>query len=393
MTSSPEPEQHHLFSGIQRRIVAGALTGAAFFLIIALIVLVLAVARDLLDMFSQVIWPLATAAILATLLRPVVASLEKHLSLSRVMATVTLYGLFIITLGAIVVLIVIPLIGQFYQLLDFLSNLPTFLRDKYPDLLQQIQQRVGIADLKAWMEQAVSQVQDYALPVLRRVAANLFSIFGIVAGLGIIPIYLFYLLLSDRNLVKDFETQLTFIKPGLRSDIIFLISEFTAILTAFFRGQILIGLIMGVLLTIGFFSIGVEFALLLGLTIGILNIIPYLGTILGLASVLPIAWFQTDGGPLLAALALGVFIVVQLIESYILTPRIMGQRTGLHPMVIIISVFFWGAALGGILGMILAIPLTAFFIIAWRLAKRKYLPSEQTTAAGDQTEQSGPSMA
>lgn len=374
MSKSPESEPHHLFSGIQRRIVAGALTGAAFFLIIALIVLALAVARELLNVFSQVIWPLATAAILATLLRPIVAGLEKHLRLSRVMATVTLYGLFVITLAAIIVLVVIPLIGQFYQLLEFLTKLPTYLRDKYPELLQEVQQRVGIDDLKTWLEQALTQVQAYALPVLRGVAANLFSIFGIIAGLGIIPIYLFYLLLSDRNLIKDLETQLTFIKPGLRSDIIFLINEFIAILTAFFRGQILIGLIMGALLTIGFFSIGVEFALLLGLTIGILNIIPYLGTILGLASVLPIAWFQTDGGPILAAGALGVFIVVQLIESYILTPRIMGQRTGLHPMVIIISVFFWGAALGGILGMILAIPLTAFFIIAWRLAKKKYLP-------------------
>lgn len=274
MSKSPESEPHHLFSGIQRRIVAGALTGAAFFLIIALIVLALAVARELLNVFSQVIWPLATAAILATLLRPIVAGLEKHLRLSRVMATVTLYGLFVITLAAIIVLVVIPLIGQFYQLLEFLTKLPTYLRDKYPELLQEVQQRVGIDDLKTWLEQALTQVQAYALPVLRGVAANLFSIFGIIAGLGIIPIYLFYLLLSDRNLIKDLETQLTFIKPGLRSDIIFLINEFIAILTAFFRGQILIGLIMGALLTIGFFSIGVEFALLLGLTIGILNIIP-----------------------------------------------------------------------------------------------------------------------
>ncbi len=374
MSSTPEPESAQLFSGLQRKIVAGALTGAAFFLIIALVVLVLAIARELLNVFSQVIWPLATAAILATLLRPVVGAFENHLRMSRVWATVTLYVLFVITLAAIVVLVVIPLIGQFYQLLEFLTKLPTYLRDKYPELLAQIQQRVGIDDLKTWMEQGVAQLQAHALPVLRGLAANLFSIFGIVAGLGIIPIYLFYLLLSDRNLVKDLETQITFIKPGLRSDIVFLINEFVAILTAFFRGQILIGLIMGALLTIGFFAIGVEFALLLGLTIGILNIIPYLGTILGLASVLPIAWFQTDGGPAMAGLALAVFIVVQLIESYILTPRIMGQRTGLHPMVIIISVFFWGAALGGLLGMILAIPLTAFFIIAWRLAKKKYLP-------------------
>ena len=64
---------------------------------------------------------------------------------------------------------------------------------------------------------------------------------------------------------------------------------------------------------------------------------------------------------------------VQVIEGYVLTPRIMGDRTGLHPMVIIFAVLFWGTALGGILGMILAIPLTAFLVVFWRLAKEKYI--------------------
>jgi predicted PurR-regulated permease PerM len=64
---------------------------------------------------------------------------------------------------------------------------------------------------------------------------------------------------------------------------------------------------------------------------------------------------------------------VQLIEGYVLTPRVMGQRTGLHPMAIIVAVFFWGSALDGILGMILAIPLTAFLVVLWRRAKEKYI--------------------
>ena len=72
-------------------------------------------------------------------------------------------------------------------------------------------------------------------------------------------------------------------------------------------------------------------------------------------------------------MGLVVFVVVQLIESYGLTPRIMGDRTGLHPMAIIVAVFFWGSALSGILGMILAIPLTAFLVVFWRLAKEKYI--------------------
>jgi predicted PurR-regulated permease PerM len=72
-------------------------------------------------------------------------------------------------------------------------------------------------------------------------------------------------------------------------------------------------------------------------------------------------------------LVLVVFTVVQMIEAYGLTPRIMGDRTGLHPMVIIVAIFFWGSALNGIMGMILAIPLTAFLVVFWRLTREKYV--------------------
>jgi predicted PurR-regulated permease PerM len=76
---------------------------------------------------------------------------------------------------------------------------------------------------------------------------------------------------------------------------------------------------------------------------------------------------------------LGVFGLVQMTEGWFLTPRIMGSRTGLHPVAIMVSIFFWGTALNSILGMVLAIPLTAFFVTAWRLAKRKYFRVEPTT--------------
>mgnify|MGYP000735959282 CR=1 FL=1 len=78
------------------------------------------------------------------------------------------------------------------------------------------------------------------------------------------------------------------------------------------------------------------------------------------------------GAALLMVLA--VVVAVQMIEGYLLTPKIMGDRTGLHPVVIIVAIFFWGSALNGIMGMILAIPLTAFLVVFWRLAREKYLP-------------------
>ena len=142
---------------------------------------------------------------------------------------------------------------------------------------------------------------------------------------------------------------------------------------AFFRGQLLIGCIMGVLLAIGFSLAGLKFGLALGLITGLINIVPYLGSVLGLSVVLPLALLQSDGGGLgLLGACIGVFVAVQAIEGWLLTPRIMGKQTGLHPVAIIFAVFFWGQAFSGVLGMLLAVPLTAFVVIAWRLLRRKY---------------------
>jgi predicted PurR-regulated permease PerM len=130
---------------------------------------------------------------------------------------------------------------------------------------------------------------------------------------------------------------------------------------------------MGVLLATGFTVGGLKFGLAIGLLTGLLNIVPYLGSILGMSVALPLAFLQPDGGGLtLVGICIGVFLAVQAIEGWFLTPRIMGKQTGLHPVAIIVAVFFWGKALGGILGMMLAVPLTAFFVTAWRLVRRNY---------------------
>jgi predicted PurR-regulated permease PerM len=142
---------------------------------------------------------------------------------------------------------------------------------------------------------------------------------------------------------------------------------------AFFRGQLIIAFLQGVLFAVGFSLAGLRYGFVIGLGLGFLNIIPYLGSIVGLSIALPVAYFQEGGGGDTLLWVLGVFAVVQLIEGYVLTPKIMGNRTGLHFMAIIVAVFFWGVALGGILGMILAIPLTAFLVSFWHLAKEKYI--------------------
>ena len=227
------------------------------------------------------------------------------------------------------------------------------------------------------IESKGDQIAEKSAEVLKSAWSGLLGLFAKITYLAIIPIYLFYFLGSNRNLIDDLEKELTFLSESLREDVIFLLREFVGILVAFFRGQLLIGLLMGVGYAIGFSISGLKFGIALGLLFGLLNIVPYLGSIVGIVTTLVVAYLQPDGiaqtGEWTILIGCGVsFAVVQLIESYYLTPKIMGQQTGLHPVVVIVSIFFWGTALGGILGMIFGIPLTAFLIIAWRLLCRKY---------------------
>ena len=165
----------------------------------------------------------------------------------------------------------------------------------------------------------------------------------------------------------------------MRADILYLIRQFKEILEVFFRGQLIIGFMMGVGYAVGFSLSGLKFGIALGLFFGLLNIVPFLGSVLGVFTVLVVSYLQTGGilesGNWNVLLGCGfTFVVVQVLESYWLSPRVMGDRTGLHPVVIIASVFFWGLAFDGVLGMILGIPLTAFLTVFWRLLRKKYLP-------------------
>jgi predicted PurR-regulated permease PerM len=195
---------------------------------------------------------------------------------------------------------------------------------------------------------------------------------GLIAW-AVFPIYFSFFLMTDTSRIADVERHLPFLKAETRKDVVYLFSEFVGILVAFFRGQLVIATIQGMLFAVGFSLVGLKYGAVIGITLGFLNIIPYLGNIIGLATALPLAFFQDGGGIGRVAAVLGVFALVQSIEGYFLTPKIMGDRTGLHPVVIIIAIFFWGSALGGISGMILAIPLTAFLVVFWRLALEKYV--------------------
>lgn len=369
-----------LLSPVQRRIVAAALTLLAGLGIAALFGLGVVALGRLLASFGSVLWPLATAGVLALLLRPWVGWLEKRLRLGRLGAVILLYALFTGVVAGGLLLAAPAIIGQIVDLVTYLPKLAEklsgYIQTSYPDWKALADREVGLPISSQLVDKAVEEAKGLlaqAWPSLRTAFGGVSTVVTFLTGAAVVPVYLFFFLLAAGYSTRGLGEHLPFLSPAMRDDVVLLVDEFVSIVEAFFRGQLLIALAMGVLLAAGFSLIGLKFGLALGLVLGALNVVPYLGSILGLAVALPLAFFQApDGGWLMVGLVLLVKVAVQAIDGWILTPRIMGRQTGLHPVTIIFAVFFWGTALGGLLGMLLAIPLTAFVVTAWRLARRKY---------------------
>ncbi len=373
-------ESTPLLTPTQRKLVGFALGFAALCAIGWLLFVLLSGVARFIAVFSGVIWPLVVAGVLALLMRPVVTVFERRLKIRRSIAVLLLYLIFVLAVAGLVGTFLPALITQ---ILEFIAYLPTLWQKTvawselhFPGWLAAIRPHLDNPTVKAALEGITQQAQDllgHLAPTLKSAGAGLFGIFGVIASLAVIPVYLFFFLLSNDDPTKSLPAHLPFLSREHRDDVVFLVREFLGILVSFFRGQLLIGLIMGVLLATGFSVAGLKFGLAIGLMTGLLNIVPYLGSILGLSVALPLAFLQPETGGLpLVLICVGVFVAVQAIEGWFLTPRIMGQQTGLHPVAIIVAVFFWGQALGGILGMMLAVPLTAFFVTAWRFVRRKY---------------------
>jgi len=373
-----EPEKTFL-NATQRRAIGFTLTllavlGAAASLIVAIVVL-----GRLVSFFSGVLWPLAVAGVIALILRPLVDLLEDRWRLHRLAAVLLLYSVVLLIAGGAVVVVVPPLASQLGDFIDYLPEVweraSTYVEEYYPQWVTLIQRQLANPTVRQMVDSMAAETKTllgHTLPSLRAAFGGLYGVFGFVAHVAVVPVYLFFFLLARGEPTRDLETNLPFLVPDVRKDVHYLADEFIGIVVAFFRGQLLIGLLMGALLAVGFAVVGLKFGIFIGLALGLLNIIPYLGTILGLAVALPLAFFQPGGGWSLVGLVLVVEIIVQCLEGWILTPKIMGHQTGLHPVAIIVAIFFWGTAFGGILGMLLAIPLTAFFVTAWRFAKRRY---------------------
>jgi len=364
----------------QRTTVAAAITlGAALVLLLVFSATVWGLALFV-GAFQNVLLPPVVAGILTMLLRPYYNWLLKLCNGSQAAALVLFFLSALVPLGAFIWLAVVFAANELLQLFDELPSMINAMqkagRSYWTQVAALLEKYGRMPEFGNLLENPGAIVANALRVSGERMSQSIVQMFQSVAGLfawAVLPVYLVFFLMAKPFETKQINEFLPFLKKETREDVIYLIDQFINILLTFFRGQTIIALAQGVLFAIGFALVGLPYAIVIGMALGLLNIIPYMGSIAGLGVALPMACFGTEGGVTRLVLVLVVFSAVQVIEGYFLTPRIMGNRTGLHPALIIFAVFFWGVALGGILGMMLAIPLTAFAVVFWRLLKKKYI--------------------
>jgi len=225
------------------------------------------------------------------------------------------------------------------------------------------------------VSRAASGVGHWLLGQAGKVTSLFGVLFGVLAGLALIPIYLFYFLLEKRGIEANWTTYLPVQDSGFKEELVFVLRSVNDYLIAFFRGQVLVALCDGILYTIGFLIIGLPYAVLIGVLATCLTIIPFIGAFVTVALALVISLVQF-GDWQHPAMVLAVFAVVQTLEGFVIQPKIMGDRVGLHPVIIIIALMVGTTLLGGLLGGILAIPLAA----ALRVIMFRYIWRQQDGA-------------
>jgi predicted PurR-regulated permease PerM len=212
----------------------------------------------------------------------------------------------------------------------------------------------------------------YAMSALQAGTSALKCLFGVVSVLVTLIFFVFFLMTKERR-GAEIACHLPFLKDDTRTFVSGIIDSFIDILVSFFRRQTVICLIEGVMYGTGFWLVGLPFGFLVGFALGVMNLIPFFGSVVCLPIALPLAYFAEGGSATRLAMVLSVWLAGQFLDGYFITPKIQGDKTGIGYAGVIFSFFFWATVLGPLLGMLLAIPLSAFCVVTWRAVKAKYI--------------------
>ncbi len=326
----------------------------------------LGVALVFLYLARRVVTPFFIAFTLAYLLDPLVDRMEKW-KMSRTLAVILLLTLFfLVTLAGTAVLV--PLFRV--QMEQLAANLPNYLQtlqDWGRPLIENIPW-LEPAKIQQAVSEGMKKMGELTVQLLKNLTevvwsslSSLFNAILVAVNVFIIPVAMFYLL---RDFDGINEKIVNMIPLRIRDQFIDILKEIDRVLSRFVRGQLMVATLMAGMYSVGLFACGTPMSLFVGLLAGYANLVPYLGLVFGFvpAAVLTYLQFQ-EWGPVLGVVA--VFGVVQMLESMVITPRVVGDQVGLHPVVIMFAVLV-GAELFGLLGVFLAVPVAAVINVLMR---------------------------
>tara|TARA_B110000285_G_scaffold150490_1_gene168036 strand:- start:501 stop:1808 length:1308 start_codon:yes stop_codon:yes gene_type:complete len=400
----------------QSKTIWRALTGIAILVIGILIVGLIWLAGKTLGYLQPVLVPLAVAGIVAYLLDPIVSWLQTR-GLSRLKAVITVFASFVILLTALGFLIAPPIAKQvsdaFHDKEEIARKATTamtevkdapWLKPLINYASEKVNPETGATHIEteAITTDVVVQtangdayakpdyqyrwqflISKYAAQIAQTVtgwfsegSSKILGMLGLTIGFVMAPIYLYYFLKESSSIKAHWHEYVPLKASRFKNEVVDSLQEINGYLISFFRGQMLVAFIDGILVGIALWIFGLPYALVIGLAMAVLGVIPYIGNIICLIPACLIAFVHfghidnqnfLGSSPWAYVLAVvAIFLVVQQINSLLTAPKIVGDSVGLHPMTVIFSMLFWSLLLGGFIGALLAVPMTAAIKVLFR---------------------------
>lgn len=303
------------------------------------------------SLLRGILIPFVLGFLLAYVLAPAVDKLES-MKIPRTAAILLAYVFFLGLLALLIFYAIPPLIRDLNGLVELIPDYAHYIQETIGQM-QDGFSRIPIPEgVKQVVNETVVRVEQFTLQFIHGFIESMIKIVEQSFNLFLTPIVSYYLL-RDFHYLGGYV--LKAVPVRYRDDLVLLGNEINQVLRNFIKGSLLLALIVGVLTTVGMYLIGMNFPVLIGVLVGVTNIIPYFGAIISAVPALLLALAKSKW---LALYVLGLMILIQQIEGNILSPRILGDSVGLHPLVIIFALLA-GGRLWGFVGLLLAVPLAA----------------------------------
>jgi sporulation integral membrane protein YtvI len=337
--------------------------------------------------FFNLIWgllfPFVAGFVIAYLLSPIVDRLDER-GVPRGLSALVLLLLSLMAITAVLLIVIPPIIGQITRLVATLGHLPSQIEgvfNRVNDWIMSLEDYETSPYAKPLVDSLALRAQDLFAGLFERgldFVTSLSKLSTHVINVIITPIFTFYLL---RDMPKIKQWVKGRVPRRFVDETVETMREIDRVLSGFIRGQFIVSTMEASFIALGLTIIGVDYALLLGIFAGFANMVPYVGTYIGGLPALIVILLNPDPGRRLVP-ALILYVAVNVVDGYILAPRIVGKRVGLHPVVTMIAMLV-GAKFFGVVGFLAAVPVTASLKILGKKIERRYLEGPFYRRPGD----------